>query len=119
MESTARFFKVLADKARLEMLWLLFNQRELCVCDFVAALGMTQSKASRHLRTLWHGGLVTDRKDGLWSYYSLRRLETESSQRHLELLRETLASSTEAALVLVRLDEWLRSERKAPLPPRT
>ena len=67
MKDVAQFFKVLADEARLQMLWLLFNHQELCVCDFVAALEITQSKASRHLRTLWHGGLVTDRKDGLWS----------------------------------------------------
>ncbi len=46
------FVKVLADEARLIMLWLLFNHRELCVCDIMAALEITQSKASRHLAAL-------------------------------------------------------------------
>ena len=34
------------------MLWLLFNHWELCVCDLMAALDITQSKASRHLELL-------------------------------------------------------------------
>ena len=54
MRDAAQFFKVLADEARLKMLWLLLNHRELCVCDFMAALEITQSKASRHLGTMRH-----------------------------------------------------------------
>ncbi len=71
MKETAAFFKVLADEARLKMLWLLFNHRELCVCDFIEVLAITQSKASRHLRILYRAGLVTDRREGLWVYYAL------------------------------------------------
>ena len=121
MRPTAQFFKVLADEARLKMLWLLFNHGELCVCDFVAALEITQSKASRHLRTLFHGGLVTDRKDGLWSYYSLRPLESELTRPHLELLRKTLVECPDAAVVLRRLNMWLKHNRTPPpeTKPRT
>ena len=73
MKDAAQFFKVLADEARLKIIWLLFHHEELCVCDVMAALGITQSKASRHLATLKHAGLATDRKDGLWSHYALPR----------------------------------------------
>ena len=52
VKETARFFKVLSDEARLQMLWLLFNNRELCVCDFMEVMEITQSKASRHLAAL-------------------------------------------------------------------
>ncbi|MDP2268002.1 MAG: metalloregulator ArsR/SmtB family transcription factor, partial [Deltaproteobacteria bacterium] len=72
MKKAASFLKVLDDEARLKMLWLLFNRQELCVCDFMAVLEVTQSKASRHLRTLFNAGLVTDRRAGLWIYYSLQ-----------------------------------------------
>ena len=58
MRETARFFKVLADEARLKMLWLLFHNRELCVCDIMAVLEITQSKASRHLAALRNAGLT-------------------------------------------------------------
>lgn len=118
MRSTAQFFKVLSDEARLKMLWLLFNHEELCVCDFVAALEITQSKASRHLRTLFHAGLVTDRKEGLWSYYSLRPLESELTRPHLALLRKTLADFPEAAVALKRLNVWLQHGRTMPEPTK-
>ena len=118
VKNTADFFKVLAEAPRLQMLWLLFNHRELCVCDFVVALEITQSKASRHLRTLWHGGLVTDRRDGLWIYYSLRPLESELPRPYLELLRKTLASCPEAPIVLERLKGWLDHGRTLPQPSK-
>lgn len=113
MKDTSQFFQILADEARLKMLWLLINHQELCVCDFVAALGITQSKASRHLRTMWHGQLVSDRKEGLWSYYSLRPPASEVARLHLEVLRESLALCPESAELLVRLEDWLKSGRQA------
>jgi len=51
MKDAAHFFKALADEARLKIIWLLFHHDELCVCDIMAALAVTQSKASRHLAT--------------------------------------------------------------------
>lgn len=117
MRDTARFFKVLADEARLQMLWLLFNQRELCVCDIMEALGITQSKASRHLLTMRHAGLVIDRKDGLWSYYQLRDVEDPLAKRHLEVLRETLAKRPEAAPLLRGLRKWLDHKGDGPACP--
>ena len=112
MRDAARFFKALSDEARLKMLWLLFNHRELCVCDIMEALEITQSKASRHLITLRHGGLVTDRKDGLWSYYSLRPVEDELARRHLDVLRATLAKREDAAPLLGKLHEWLQAKNR-------
>jgi ArsR family transcriptional regulator, arsenate/arsenite/antimonite-responsive transcriptional repressor len=108
MRDIAAFFKVLADEARLRMLWLLFNHRELCVCDFIEVLGITQSKASRHLRILYRAGLVTDRREGLWVYYTLRPVQDRLAKHHLEKLRPHLADRPDAALLLERLSVWLR-----------
>ena len=108
MKETAAFFKVLADEARLKMLWLLFNHRELCVCDFIEVLAITQSKASRHLRILHRAGLVTDRREGLWVYYALRPLPDGLAKGHLDMLRSHLARRHDAALLLKRLSTWLR-----------
>ena len=71
MKTEARFFKSLSDETRLKILWLLSGAEELCVCDVIKVLGITQSKASRHLRYLYHLGWVTDRRDGLWMNYRL------------------------------------------------
>jgi ArsR family transcriptional regulator len=108
MKETAAFFKVLADEARLKMLWLLFNHTELCVCDFIEALAITQSKASRHLRILFRAGLVTDRREGLWVYYSISPLRDSLAKSQIDMLHSHLAKRPDAAQLLKRLSEWLR-----------
>jgi hypothetical protein len=65
MKHEAQLFKSLADETLLKILWLLKGQKELCVCDIMRVLGITHSKASRHLRYLYHLGLVSDCRDGL------------------------------------------------------
>ncbi len=111
MRETARFFKVLADEARLKILWLLFNHQELCVCDIMAALEITQSKASRHLAALRNAGLATDRKEGLWSYYSLCPVKDELAEAHLKLLRASLSRRTDARQLLTKLNSWLKAKK--------
>ena len=69
--SLASVYKALADETRLQMLALLLDQPELCVCHLEAALGITQSKASRHLRYLSNAGLLEDRREGVWMHYRL------------------------------------------------
>lgn len=71
MRELADTFKALSDETRLQMMTLLLECEELCVCDFVGALGLTQSKASRHLRYLYSAGLVQDRREGLWMHYRI------------------------------------------------
>ena len=118
MRDIAEFFKVLADEARIQMLWLLFNHRELCVCDIVEALGITQSKASRHLATLRHAGLVVDRKEAAWSYYSIRPAKNDVQTELLQALRANLARHPSSGRVLRELHVWLdRKDRDATCVP--
>ncbi len=112
MRDAARFFKALSDESRLKMLWLLFNRQELCVCDVMAVLEITQSKASRHLAALRHIGIATDRREGLWSYYSLCQPEDELAKNHLKLLRATLAKHPDAKPLLDKLNAWLREKSR-------
>lgn len=112
MRDVAQFFKILADEARLKILWLLFNHQELCVCDIVEALEITQSKASRHLATLRHAGLVTDRRDGTWSHYSIRPVEGELQRNLLDALRSKLADHDGAAEVTGKLHRWMKDKNR-------
>ena len=66
----SRFFKALADETRLRILSLL-EVREMCVCEIMVALNLTQPTASHHLGLLENAGLVKDRKEGKWVFYSL------------------------------------------------
>lgn len=65
------FFKCLADETRLRILLLIRQNGELCVCELVEALGLSQPKISRHLATLRQCGLLQDRRNGQWVFYSL------------------------------------------------
>lgn len=118
MKDIAQFLKLLADEARLQMLWLLLNHRELCVCDLMEALGITQSKASRHLAILRHAGLVTDRKEAAWSYYSICPADNEVERALLDTLRVKLVDHPGAVRVLQNLHDWMeRKERDAACSP--
>ena len=108
VKDVAQFLKVLADESRLQILWLLLTHEELCVCDLVEALGVCQSKVSRHLATLRHTGLVTDRKDGAWSFYSLCPAKSELERAVFDALREKLAGHPGAVRVLQNLNEWTK-----------
>ena len=63
-------FRAFSDRTRLRILNLL-RDGEKCVCDLQAVLDVPQPKVSRHLAYLRRAGLVTVRKEGLWSYYTL------------------------------------------------
>jgi ArsR family transcriptional regulator, arsenate/arsenite/antimonite-responsive transcriptional repressor len=115
LKETARFFKVLADEARLKMLWLLFNHRELCVCDIMAVLEITQSKASRHLAALRNAGLATDRREGLWSYYSLRPNGDPNIEAQMKLLRASLSKREDAKQLRAKLNAWLKAKKSGEI----
>lgn len=111
MKAEARLFKSLADETRLKILWLLIGQEELCVCDIMRVLGITQSKASRHLRYLYHLGLVTDRREGLWMYYSLCVAPGSQSDKLLKVVDEMLEPLPEAKVLRERLNQWLEEKK--------
>lgn len=69
-ERAARLFHALSDRTRLSILQRL-RLGERCVCDLTDALDAAQSRLSFHLKVLKDAGLVTDRKDGRWMYYTL------------------------------------------------
>src|SRR3990170_4133846 len=66
----ARWFHALADETRLGILDRL-RDGEQCVCDLTDALATGQSRLSFHVKALKDAGLVTDRREGRWVYYSL------------------------------------------------
>ena len=110
MKKEAQLFKSLADETRVKMLWLLMGREELCVCDIMGVLGTTQSKASRHLRYLYHLGWVTDRRDGVWMNYRLSVAPGSPEDKQLKLLADILSSRPEAQALKDRLEQWLSAK---------
>ena len=70
LDRLARLFHALSDPTRLRLVGELLGG-ERCVCDLTDALDAAQSRLSFHLKTLKDAGLVADRRDGRWVFYSL------------------------------------------------
>jgi ArsR family transcriptional regulator len=67
---SSQLFHALSDETRLAILHML-TDGERCVCELQDELEAAQSRLSFHLRVLREAGLVTDRKEGRWSYYQI------------------------------------------------
>lgn len=63
-------FRALGDETRLQLLeHLAAGERN--VGELMDLMGLGQSLISHHLRALREAGLVRDRRDGRWVYYSI------------------------------------------------
>jgi DNA-binding transcriptional ArsR family regulator len=70
MKRLEQVFFGLADKTRLMILKLLAEE-ELCSCEVMAALDLTEPTTSHHLGILERTGLVASRRDGKWVFYQI------------------------------------------------
>ncbi len=61
------------NEARLKIVYLLEEEKELCPCDLADILGMSVPAVSQHLRKLKDGNIVENRKEGQTIYYSLTK----------------------------------------------
>jgi len=84
-DKQSRFFKALADETRVRILKLL-EVREMCVCEIMVALSLTQPTASHHLGIMENVGLLKDRKEGKWVFYSIADSQLIENMRKLNLL---------------------------------
>lgn len=66
----ARIFKALGDKTRLEIVVMLADG-EKCACKVLEKFNFTQPTLSHHMKILCDCGIVTNRKEGKWTYYRL------------------------------------------------
>ena len=72
LEKSASILMALSDKTRLRIVGILLSaDKRLCVCEIMDALNEFQYNVSRHLKQLKMAGLLKERKEGRWIYYSL------------------------------------------------
>ncbi|MCL5734373.1 MAG: metalloregulator ArsR/SmtB family transcription factor [Actinobacteria bacterium] len=109
MDTLADIFKALSDETRLKIIALLLEREELCVCDFVGAFGLTQSKVSRHLRYLFNARLIEGRREGPWMNYRLSRHPSQQQRTVLAALG-TAISDAQRNDLSNRLDAWLEQK---------
>ena len=86
-KDVADIMKAMGDKNRLHILSLLRIQ-EFCVCDITSMCHLSQSNVSQHLAKLRSVGLVRERKNAQWTYYSLNTERFPIITEILKLLPE-------------------------------
>ena len=62
--------KALGDDNRLKIIKILYKG-EKCACNLLEEFSITQPTLSHHMKILCGCGLVTSRRAGKWSHYSL------------------------------------------------
>ena len=103
MQYLIKMMKALSDETRLRLLNLLL-EKECCVCEAMQALDISQTRASRNLKVLHDTGLLKQRKDGLWSLYSLDKEGTGKDYHQLVgVIEKALANNPAAIMDIERL----------------
>lgn len=82
MKDAAELFKLLSVDKRIDIIERL-KKEPMSVNALAAALGITQSAVSQHLRVLKSAGFVKDERQGYWIYYSLNRDALEKCRQRL------------------------------------
>ena len=115
MKDASALFRLLGDEARLRLLRVLARDR-YPLNDLTGVLGLAQSGVSRHLGLLKEAGLVSEERDGAYSYYRLAPAVRDHNGHPLwPLLESQFAEAKDAPAVKAdeaRLQEVLRVRRE-------
>lgn len=85
----AKVFKAFDDINRLQILEML-REGEKCACVLLEDLQISQSTLSHHMKILCDSGIVTGRKEGKWTYYSISKEGSRKASELLDLLTTTI-----------------------------
>jgi ArsR family transcriptional regulator len=119
MKELIRSFKALSDPTRLRIFRLLL-ERDLCVCELMFILGMSQSRISHQMRLLRDADLVEDRREGRWIVYAVSPGAKEALEPVVRRFAGPGSAGAQAALMdMERLDLCVRGNvRKGREAPR-
>lgn len=71
-EKIVTVFKAFSDESRVKILGLL-KDGEMCGNAILSEMQIGQSTLSHHMKLLVESGIVSARKDGKWTYYSINK----------------------------------------------
>lgn len=85
------YFWSLSHPTRIQILQLLRDKGEMCVCEIVEILRKDQSNISRHLNVLKRNGIVEFRAEGVKSFYKIKQAKV---YKILDLVKSILHKQT-------------------------
>ena len=84
-KKTALIFKAFCDENRIRILKLL-QTGEKCACKLLEEINVTQPTLSHHMKILCDSGIVSGRKEGKWTHYSISREGADYAAQCLKAL---------------------------------
>ncbi|QUE32196.1 ArsR/SmtB family transcription factor [Francisella philomiragia] len=103
MSSITNFLKVISDKNRLIILYVL-NKNTLCVCDIQKLILLTQGALSIQLKNLVTAGLLESFKQGKWVFYKLDKNIPEYQLNILNELFKQIDKDEEVQQIISKLE---------------
>lgn len=71
MKELAKVFKALSDETKLQIYKIVVENPDICVCEIMSSLKMSQTRVSRNLGILKNAGLAEARREGFWMHYTV------------------------------------------------
>jgi len=103
MTELIRFLKALSDPTRLKIFKLL-TADEWCVCELAEIMRLSSPCISQHIQKLKIAGVVDERREGQWIYYSVNRQSLDSRLREFgDFVYGVLETTLDLAPELERL----------------
>lgn len=88
----AKVFKAFCDENRLNILEIL-QEGERCACELLEELHIGQSTLSHHMKILCEAQVVTGRKEGKWTHYSINQEGQQKATQLLEAISKLKTAS--------------------------
>lgn len=72
MKRLIDFFRAMGEETRAKIISMLYRE-EMCICELMERLKLSQSAVSHHVKILKQAGLLNDRRYGKRTFYSINK----------------------------------------------
>ncbi len=79
--------KALSDETRIKIFEML-SHGELCACKILEKFDITQPTLSYHMKILCDSGLISSRKDGIWTNYFINIDNVDNLKKFIDIIGE-------------------------------
>ncbi len=87
MKNLVNFFRAMGEDTRVKIIQMLLKE-EMCICELIERLNLSQSAVSHHVKILKQADLVNDRRNGKWTFCSINK---QGFEDHFNSLEEKFA----------------------------
>lgn len=112
MKNVVQLMKLFSDPTRIRIL-LVLARKELCVCQIMGVLEVSQSLVSKNLQQLSLAGLLDERRAGKLVFYSVRKRLPVLQRSLLNLLTQELKDDRMLTMDMLSLRDCEEFQRKA------